>query len=54
LIFKGTWLTLAEWQYDNKINKCIPLCVKTEQVDGKKIKENTYYRLEKGKFVEVK
>ena len=43
----GNWITLAE--YDN--NK--PICVKSIQIDGKKIKENIWYKLEKGKFVEV-
>ena len=28
--------------------------VKTEQVDGKKIKEDTFYKLKNGKFVECK
>ena len=30
-----------------------PVCVKTEQVDGERIKEDTFYKLENGKFVEV-
>ena len=46
----GTWLVLAEWvetvwEYELKE-------VKTVKVDGKKIKEDTYYSLEDGKFVE--
>ena len=51
---KGSWITLAEWQY-NKV-KCafIPVCVKTEYVDGEKIKADTPYTLVNGKFEEVK
>ena len=50
---KGSWITLSEWKYD-EAEKCnIPICVKTEYVDGEKIKENTYYRLVKGEFVEA-
>lgn len=37
---KGCWITLAEWKYDENKNRYIPVCVKTEYVDGKKIKEN--------------
>jgi len=43
----GSWITLAEWK-DN-----IPVCVKTEQVDGIKIKEDTWYTLKNGEFQEV-
>ena len=45
---KGSWITLAE--YDNKFK---PICVKTEYVDGEKIKEDIFYRLVNGKFKEV-
>ena len=30
-----------------------PICVKSKKIDGKFIKENTYYKLENKKFVEV-
>ena len=30
-----------------------PICVKTMQVDGETIKEDTFYRLKNGEFVEV-
>ena len=46
----GTWLVLAEWVekgWDYELKE-----VKTVKVDGKKIKEDTYYSLEDGKFVE--
>ena len=49
----GSWITLTEWKYDKEKDAFIPICVKTEQVDGKKIKEDTYYELIHGKFVEV-
>ena len=47
----GCWITLAEWKYNGRY---VPICVKTEYVDGEKIKADTPYMLEKGKFVEVK
>ena len=49
----GSWITLAEWQYDETECAFIPVCVKTEYVDGKKIKADTPYRLVNGKFEEV-
>jgi hypothetical protein len=49
---KGCWIVLAEWVIKN--DKMIPKCVKSVKVDGKKIKENTYYKLDGGKFKEVK
>ena len=49
---KGSWITLAEWK-ENAEGKWIPVNVVTVQVDGEKIKEDTYYRLENGEFVEV-
>lgn len=51
---KGTWITLAEYKYDDKIYTSVPVCVKTFRVDGKKIKENTFYMLQNKKLVEVK
>ena len=49
----GCWITLAEWKYDGAKQRCVPVCVKTEYVDGEKIKADTPYKLENGKFVEV-
>ena len=49
---KGSWITLAEWKLDEERQRCIPVCVKTEFVDGERIKENTWYKLENGEFVE--
>ena len=51
---KGSWITLSEWEYSEKENAYIPICVKTEQIDGERIKEDVYYKLKKGEFVEVK
>ena len=47
----GSWITLAEWKRIEDVWK--PICVKTEQVDGKRIKADTYYKLIDGKFEEV-
>ena len=49
----GCWITLAEWKYDKEKRRKVPVCVKTEYVDGERIKENTFYKLENGEFVEV-
>ena len=51
---KGSWITLSEWEYNREENTYIPVCVKTEYVDGEKIKADTYYKLENGEFEEVK
>ena len=50
---KGSWITLSEWEYNDKEKAYIPVCVKTRKVDGKHIKENVFYELRNGKFVEV-
>ena len=51
---KGCWITLAEWEWNDDEDTYIPECVKTEFVDGERIKENVFYKLENGVFVEVK
>ena len=50
---KGSWITLAEWDYSNEKGRYVPKCVKTEQVDGVRIKEDTFYQLINGEFEEV-
>ena len=50
---KGSWITLSEWSYSDKKERYIPICVKTEFVDGEKIKADTYYKLEGGVFKEI-
>ena len=49
----GSWITLAEWEWSDDKNRYVPVCVKTEYVDGENIKADTWYQLENGKFVEV-
>ena len=49
----GSWITLAEWKWSDDKNRYVPVCVKTEYVDGENIKADTWYQLENGKFVEV-
>ena len=50
---KGSWITLAEWEKSEEKGRWIPKCVKTEFVDGERIKADTFYKLIDGKFVEV-
>jgi len=50
---KGSWITLSEWKYSEEKNRMVPLCVKTEYVDGERIKADTFYHLVKGEFKEV-
>ena len=47
---KGNWIVLAEWIYDGKLGRYIPVCVKTAQIDGKELLEDTYYILQNGEF----
>lgn len=49
----GSWITLAEWKWSYEKNHNVPVCVKTEYVDGDNIKADTWYQLRNGKFVEV-
>ena len=50
---KGSWLTLGEWEWNEEKKNYIPVCVKTEQVDGERIKEDVFYILKDGEFQEV-
>lgn len=45
----GSWVTLAEWDGENRLKS-----MKTEYVDGERIKEGIWYRLIDGDFVETK
>ena len=47
----GSWITLAEWDCIDGV--WIPICVKTEKVDGEHIKADTFYKLVNGEFKEV-
>ena len=49
----GSWITLAEWKWSDEKIRDVPVCVKTEYVDGENIKADTWYQLKNGKFVEV-
>jgi hypothetical protein len=54
----GSWITLAEWIRTDKTDDSdnyiwIPKCVKTECVDGERIKEDVFYKLVDGEFKEV-
>ena len=48
----GSWITLSEWVYDEEKWRTIPKCVKTEYVDGTRIKADTWYKLIDGEFTE--
>ena len=49
----GSWITLAEWEYSEDKNGYVPKFVKTECVDGERIKADTWYKLIDGEFTEV-
>ena len=49
---KDSVIVLTEWKWN--AGKYTPVCVKAEIVDGERIKENVFYRLKDGEFVEVK
>ena len=49
---KGDWIVLAEWKQDDNDN-WYPACVKSGQIDGEVLKEDTMYTLKDGKFVEA-
>ena len=49
---KGSWITLSEWKVDEDKKRYVPACVKTEFVDGERIKEDVYYKLVDGEFEE--
>ena len=51
---KGSWITLAEWKYSGERRRIIPVSVRTEYVNGKRIKEDTWYKLVDGEFKEYK
>lgn len=43
----GSWITLAEWKWNDKKKRNVPVCVKTEYVDGERIKADTWYQPER-------
>ena len=50
-----TWIVLAEFECVNENWEAFmkPICVKSAQIDGVILKENTFYTLKGGEFVEV-
>ena len=49
---KGSWITLSEWKYSEQKKRNIPVSVRTEFVDGERIKADTWYKLVNGEFEE--
>lgn len=49
----GSCITLSEWVYNEEKWRTIPKCVKTEYVDGTRIKADTWYKLIDGEFTEL-
>lgn len=45
-------IVLTEWEYDDNGNY-VPISVKSEIVDGVRIKADTWYKLKNGEFVEI-
>ena len=45
-------IVLTEWEYDDNDNY-VPIAVKSEIVDGVRIKADTWYKLGNGEFVEI-
>ena len=50
----GGWIVLTEWKFDKKHEEWHRVDLKSAQVDGKKIKADTWYILKNGEFVEDK
>ena len=50
---KGSWITLSEWKFNEEKGRFTPVCVKTEFVDGERIKEDTWYKLINGEFTDI-
>ncbi len=48
----GSWIVLAEWKVVD--GNLVPVCVKAGQIDGDKLKPDTFYKLTDGEFVEVR
>ncbi|MBU5491349.1 DUF7666 domain-containing protein [Butyricicoccus intestinisimiae] len=50
---KGSWITLAEWEWSKEKKDYIPVCVKTEYVDDERILADVFYTIKDGEFQEV-
>ncbi|WP_346663974.1 hypothetical protein [uncultured Merdimonas sp.] len=51
---RGSWITLAEWEYSREENRMILTQVKTGRVDNITLREGVYYTLKQGVFTEKK
>ena len=51
---KGSWITLAEWEFSKEKDRYVPKCVKTVFVDGETVKEDTWYTMRDGEIIEWK
>ena len=49
----GSWIVVSEWVQDNEMNLVVKKVI-AAQVDGKKVKADTYYTAKKGRLVEAK
>ncbi len=49
----GGWIVLAEWKYDKTSCQWHRINLKSAEVDGERIKADTFYKLENGNFKEV-
>ena len=49
----GSWITLAEWKWSDEKKRDVPVCVKTEYVDGENIKADTWYQLKKESLLKL-
>ena len=50
---RGCWIVLAEWQEGDNWTDAKPVAIVSAQVDGKKVKADTWYKVVNGKFVET-
>jgi hypothetical protein len=50
----GSWITLAEWGWDDAKRRYVPKMVKTIRIDGENYKPDTWYMMKDGEIVEVK
>ena len=49
----GGWIVLTEWKYNPEEYMWHRVDLKSVQVDGEKIKADTFYKLVNGEFVEA-
>ena len=49
----GGWIVIAEWAYNESKYEWHRIGLKSAQVDGERIKADTFYKLVDGEFKEV-